>query len=134
MIIALIISSAVFFLIIYYLIFLKQKVPVEASKKFHLLGENLDDYLVRLEDSIPNLKKDLWDRRKSINKIDLLISIDILDNNIENDLQMRKNILASLFGDSLLLANFDMSVICLDPLAEEGQNVVDEYIRIICLE
>jgi hypothetical protein len=85
-------------------------------------------------DIVPNLKKDLWDRRKSINKIDLLISIDILDNNIENDLQMRKNILASLFGDSLLLANFDMSVICLDPLAEEGQNVVDEYIRIICLE
>jgi hypothetical protein len=34
-------------------------VPVEASKKFHLLGENLDEYLVRSEDSIPNLKKDL---------------------------------------------------------------------------
>ena len=33
--------------------------PVEASKKFHLLSENLDDYLVRSEDSIPNLKKDL---------------------------------------------------------------------------
>ncbi|NCX91056.1 MAG: hypothetical protein EBX03_05445 [Rhodobacteraceae bacterium] len=62
MIIALIISSTVFFLTIYYLIFLKQKVPVEASKKFHLLGENLDEYLVRSEDSIPNLKKDLKKR------------------------------------------------------------------------
>ena len=39
-----------------------QKVPVEASKKFHLLGENLDEYLVRSEDSIPNLKKDLKKR------------------------------------------------------------------------
>ena len=39
-----------------------QKVPVEASKKFHLLGENLDEYLARSEDSIPNLKKDLKKR------------------------------------------------------------------------
>ena len=37
---------------------------MEASKKFHLLGENLDEYLVRSEDSIPNLKKYLNKTRK----------------------------------------------------------------------
>jgi len=48
-----------FFLIVYYLIFLKQKIPVEASKEFHFFDENLDDYLSRSEESIPKLKEDL---------------------------------------------------------------------------
>ena len=48
-----------FFLLVYYLIFLKQKIPVEASKDFHFFDENLDEYLSRSEESIPNLKADL---------------------------------------------------------------------------
>ena len=51
--------TIVFFLLVYYLIFLKQKIPVEASKDFHFFDENLDEYLSRSEESIPNLKADL---------------------------------------------------------------------------
>ena len=48
-----------FFLLVYYLIFLKQKIPLEASKDFYFFDENLDEYLSRSEESIPNLKADL---------------------------------------------------------------------------
>ena len=47
------------FILAYYLIVLKQKIPVEASKDFHFFDENLDEYLSRSEESIPNLKADL---------------------------------------------------------------------------
>ena len=58
-IIFLVILVAAFFLSIYCMKIFKQQIPVEASKEFHLLCDNLDDYLLRSEENIPNLKKDL---------------------------------------------------------------------------
>ena len=59
MIIFLVILVAAFFLFIRYIIIFKQKIPVEASKEFYLFCDNLDDYILRSEENIPNLKKDL---------------------------------------------------------------------------
>ena len=59
MIILFVLTTIGFFLIVYYLIFLKQNIPIEASKEFHFFNENLDEYLSRAEESIPNLKADL---------------------------------------------------------------------------
>jgi len=58
-IIFLVILVAAFFLSIYCMKIFKQQIPVEASKEFHLLCDNLDDYLLRSEENIPNLKIDL---------------------------------------------------------------------------
>ena len=59
MIVFFVIFTIVLFLIVYYLIFLKQKIPLDASKEFHFFDCNLDEYLSRSEESIPNLKSDL---------------------------------------------------------------------------
>ena len=59
MIILFVILTIVFYLIVYYLIFLKQEIPLDASKEFHFFNENLDEYLSRSEESIPNLKADV---------------------------------------------------------------------------
>ena len=48
-----------FFLFVYYLVFLKLNIPVEPSNDFHFFDCNLDEYLSRSEESIPNLKADL---------------------------------------------------------------------------
>ncbi len=57
-----VILAIILFLLVYYLIFLKQKTPVEASKEFHFFDNNLDEYLFRSEENIPNLKADLSKR------------------------------------------------------------------------
>ena len=59
MIIFLVILVAAFFLSIYCMKIFKQQIPVEASKEFHLFCDNLDDYILRSEENIPNLKRDL---------------------------------------------------------------------------
>ena len=62
MIVFLVILVAAFFLSICCLRIFKQQIPVEASKEFHLFCDNLDDYILRSEENIPNLKRDLKKR------------------------------------------------------------------------
>ena len=45
----------------------------------------------------------------------------------------RKKIITTLLGDAILLTNFNIKVKCMEPLAEECQKIVDEYVKIICL-
>ena len=59
MIIFLVTLVAAFFLSICCVRIFKQQIPVEASKEFHLFCDNLDDYILRSEENIPNLKNDL---------------------------------------------------------------------------
>ena len=58
-IIFLVILVAALFLSICCVRIFKQQIPVEASKEFHLFCDNLDDYILRSEENIPNLKRDL---------------------------------------------------------------------------
>ena len=77
MIIFLVILVAAFFLSIYCMKIFKQQIPVEASKEFHLLCDNLDDYLLRSEENIPNLKKDL---KMQLSFIQQLMTLESIQN------------------------------------------------------